>query len=227
MDALVWSLVVPTGLYITRGLGSGVQTALRRPSPETLATDIVDVEGALSAAACALRFYPLSPTADHLRNLVSEAKASLERLVREAEERRSRTNFMRLFRDPDFRDTNRLLRAGVETLKSRVHLYLLVVNIFPEKFPREDNGAFERTVDGDGKEHAARPRYTETNELKYYGVEYARAVAEAQQDVDSEYRERWSNMIAMVPGLDSFIGSPPSQSDSMSQPQLCKTDKND
>ena len=208
----MWSLVVPTGLYITRGVGAGVQTALRRPTPEQLATDVLDVEGALASAACALRFFPVSPTADHLRNLVSVAKVNLEELVAEAEQRRDRSGFLRLFRDPDFRDTNRLLRAGVETLKSRVHLYLLVVNLFPEMFPKEDNGAFSRTVT-EQEEHEP-----PTNELKYYGAEYAGmetaagACSDAGDDAQEENNEaliqRWAEMVATVQGLGSFIGTP-------------------
>ena len=50
MDTLVWSVVVPTGLYFTRGLGVGAQTALRQQTPETLATDVLDVDGALASA---------------------------------------------------------------------------------------------------------------------------------------------------------------------------------
>lgn len=198
---------MPTGLYITRGLGSGVQTALRRPTPENLATDVLDVDGALASAECALRFYPVSPTADHLRNLVSRAKVSLENLLTEAEERRDRAGFLRLFRDPDFAETNRLLRASVETLKSRVHLYLLVVNIFPEKFPREDNHAFEKTVNELGQTvNEKGQEITETNELQYYGVEYARCATEGGED---ENDVKWANMVALVPGLSSFMGSPP------------------
>ena len=204
MDSLVWSVVVPAGLYITRGLGSGVQTALRRPTPETLATDVLDVDGALASAECALRFFPVSPTADHLRNLVSKAKVALEETVEAAEERRDRAGVLRLFRDPDFADTNRLLRASVETLKSRVHLYLLVVNIFPEKFPREDNRAFEKTIDEKGQE---------TNELQYYGVEYAgvdASVARCTTEGGEEENDvKWANMVALVPGLSSFMASPP------------------
>ena len=203
MDALVWSVVVPTGLYITRGLGSGVQTALRQPTAERLATEVLDVDGALASAECALRFYPVSPTADHLRNLVSKAKVNLENTLEEAEERRDRAGFMRLFRDPDFSETNRLLRASVETLKSRVHLYLLVVNIFPEKFPREDNRAFEKAVNKSGQE---------TNELQYYGVEYAGVDASAARCTteggNEEDSVKWANMVALVPGLSSFMASP-------------------
>ena len=209
MDALVWSIVVPTGLYITRGLGSGVQTALRRPTPESLATDVLDVDGALASAECALRFYPVSPTADHLRNLVSRAKVALEEAVEAAEERRDRAGFLRLFRDPDFAETNRLLRASVETLKSRVHLYLLVVNIFPEKFPKEDNRAFEKAVNESGQEIN---ETNETNELQYYGVEYAGVDASAVRCTtdggEEEDSVKWANMVALVPGLSSFMASP-------------------
>ena len=201
MDTLVWSVVVPTGLYFTRGLGVGVQTALRQQTPETLATDVLDVDGALASADCALRFYPVSPTADHLRNLVSLAKVALEGLLKEAEERRDRSGFLRLFRDPDFAETNRMLRASVETLKSRVHLYLLVVNIFPEKFPekfpREDNNAFHRTVNKDGKEK-------ETNKLQYYGV----GASAGYRTAECDNNVTWANMVALVPGLGSFMGPP-------------------
>lgn len=220
MDALVWSVVIPTGLYITRGLGSGVQTALRQPVPENLATDVLDVDGALASADCALRFYPVSPTADHLRNLVSRAKANLENLLVEAEERRDRAGFLRLFRDPDFAETNRLLRASVETLKSRVHLYLLVVNIFPEKFPKEDNRAFEKAVNEQGQEIN---ETNETNELQYYGVEYAgvdassaRCTTEGRNEEDSV---KWANMVALVPGLSSFMGSPAEDPQDSQDPQ--------
>ena len=227
METVVWSFVIPSGLYVTRTLGAVGQTALRQPSPQALALETMDVEGALASADCALRMCsPVSPTADHLRNLVSKARKSLSNMVARAEERRDRAGFMRLFRAPDFTDTNRLIGAEVETLKSRVHLYLLVANIFPEKFPKEDNGAFERSiVQEDGKQEQQEEQEEQEeehlgNQLRYYGPEYSApslSSSSASSDVSQSSEasdvhathNTWSNMVSSLPGLSSFIGTPP------------------
>ena len=132
MAAFAWSLAVPASLYITRSVGSTVsQGLLRNPAPQPL-DSTVDTEGALASADAALRLVPVSPTASHLRSLVESGAARLRELVQSCKDRQQRRSFSRLFRNPCFREENSRLRSESETLKSRVHLFLTVVSMFPE-----------------------------------------------------------------------------------------------
>jgi len=122
---------VPTSLYLTRSLGSTVsQTLLRNPVPEPLDASI-DTDGAIASAEAALRLIPVSPVASHLRSLVELSAQRLEDLVDAAKQRQQRTSFSRIFRAPCFQEENSSLRSETETLKSRVHLFLSVLSIFP------------------------------------------------------------------------------------------------
>lgn len=162
MAALAWSFAVPASLYITRSVGSTVsQGLLRNPAPEPL-DETIDTEGALASAEAALRLVPVSPTANHLRSLVKSGARRLRELVRACKERQQRRSFSRLFRNPCFREENSRLRSESETLKSRVHLFLTVVSLFPEEankrvmtlHPRESSKKEELSVSDivDGEE---------------------------------------------------------------------------
>ena len=131
MAAIAWSVAVPASLYITRSVGTTVsQSLLRNPAPEPL-DDTIDTAGALASADAALRLVPVSPTANHLRELVSTSAHRLRELIESAQSRLRRRTFSRLFRNPCFREENSRLRAEAENLKSRVHLFLAVVSIKP------------------------------------------------------------------------------------------------
>ena len=133
MAALAWSFAVPASLYVTRSVGATVsQGLLRNPAPEPL-DESIDTEGALASADAALRLVPVSPTANHLRSLVKSGARRLRDLVQACEDRQRRRSFSRLFRNPCFREENSRLRSESETLKSRVHLFLTVVSLFPEE----------------------------------------------------------------------------------------------
>lgn len=131
MAAFAWSIAVPASLYVTRSLGTTInQGIMRNPAPEPL-DETIDTAGAIASAAAALRLVPISPTATHLRSLVECSSQRLQDLVKAAKDRRQRTSFSRLFRAPCFREENSRLRSETETLKSRVHLFLTVMSIFP------------------------------------------------------------------------------------------------
>ena len=132
MAAFAWGIAIPTSLYITRSIGSTVsQTVLRNPAPEPL-DESIDVQGALASAEAALRLVPVSPTANHLRSLVESGAQRLRELLAACKDRQRRRTFSRLFRHPCFREENSRLRSECETLKSRVHLFLTVVSLFPD-----------------------------------------------------------------------------------------------
>ena len=134
MAYYVWSAAVPLSLYVTRGVGTTVrETLLRRSAPEPLDTSI-DTAAALTFAAAALSLkMPIrivSPTLAHLRELVQTGKDDLESLLLECQQRQHRRSLSRLFRQPCYREENARLRAAVETLESRVHLYASMLPLF-------------------------------------------------------------------------------------------------
>lgn len=131
MAAFAWSIAVPASLYVTRSLGTTInQGIMRNPAPEPL-DESIDTAGAIASAEAALRLVPISPTATHLRSLVESSSRRLRELLEAAKQRRQRTSLSRLFREPCFKEENSRLRSETDTLKSRVHLFLTVMSIFP------------------------------------------------------------------------------------------------
>lgn len=144
MAAFAWSIAIPTSLYITRSIGSTVsQTVLRNPAPEPL-DESIDVQGALASAEAALRLVPVSPTANHLRSLVKSGAQRLRELLAACKDRQRRRTFSRLFRHPCFQEENSRLRSECETLKSRVHLFLTVVSLFPDYNQQQKSAEAEK-----------------------------------------------------------------------------------
>lgn len=138
MAAFAWSVAVPASLYVTRSLGTTInQSIMRNPAPEPLDTSI-DTAGAIASARAALRLMPVSPTCMHLRSLVESSSVRLQELLNAARERQQRTSFSRIFRAPCFKEENSRLRSEAETLKSRVHLFLTVMSIFPMVMHRDE-----------------------------------------------------------------------------------------
>ena len=129
--AAFWLLSVPAGLWATRTVGASVNNALfaqSAPQPPNLS---LDYEGALASADAALLIRPLSPTADHLRTLVKMSAEKLRELVQTIQNRMNKRSWSRWVRDPDFSVENELLAREIDTLKSRVQLFLNVILIFP------------------------------------------------------------------------------------------------
>lgn len=129
--AAFWLLSVPAGLWATRAVGVSVNNALFAHSPPQPPNLSLDYKGALASADAALLIHPLSPTADHLRTLVKMSAEKLRELVQSIQNRINKRSWSRWVRDPDFSVENELLAREIDTLKSRVQLFLNVILIFP------------------------------------------------------------------------------------------------
>lgn len=127
----LWLVSIPAGLWATRTVGTSLNNAIFSEQPAQPPDTTLDHQGALASAKAALQIHPLSPTANHLRLLIKESAEKLENLVKATEERIRRRSWSRLFRDPDFSKENQNTAREIETLKSRVHLFLNVIMIFP------------------------------------------------------------------------------------------------
>jgi hypothetical protein len=127
----LWLVSIPAGLWATRTVGTSLNNAIFAKQPSQPPDTTLDHEGALASAKAALQIRPLSPTANHLRTLIEQSADKLEKLVKATEERVHRRSWSRMFRDPDFSAENQITAREIETLKSRVQLFLNVVMIFP------------------------------------------------------------------------------------------------
>lgn len=136
--AALWLASIPAGLWATRAVGTSLNNALFAQQPAQPPDTTLDHEGALASANAALMIHPLSPTADHLRTLVDQSAKKLRELVKATEERINRRSWSRLVRNPDFSQENRLISREIETLKSRVQLFLHVIMIFPSSLSKCD-----------------------------------------------------------------------------------------
>lgn len=136
--AALWLASIPAGLWATRAVGTSLNNALFAQQPAQPLDTTLDHEGALASANAALMIHPLSPTANHLRTLVDQSAQKLRELVKATEERVNRRSWSRLVRNPDFSQENRLTSREIETLKSRVQLFLHVVMIFPSSLSKCD-----------------------------------------------------------------------------------------
>jgi hypothetical protein len=131
--AVLWLASIPAGLWATHAMGTSLNSALFAKQTTAQPPDtMLDHEGALASAAAALKIHPISPTANHLRSLIEKSAQQLGELVKATEDRIQRRSWSRLFRDPDFSKENELTAREIEMLKSRVHLFLNVIMIFPE-----------------------------------------------------------------------------------------------
>lgn len=133
MSAL-WLAAIPSGVWATRALGNTINESLFRQNRPEPPNPHLDYQGALASADAALAAcHPVSPTATHLRLLVYESAERLRKLIAETEERIHKHSWSRYFRDPDFSQENRATELEIETLKSRVTLFLSVMLLFPQK----------------------------------------------------------------------------------------------
>ena len=131
MAALAWAAFIPASLYVTRAVGNSVtQTVLRRRPAES-PDYTIDTDAVLSTADIAMNMKSFSPTAEHLQNLIGESAKRLRELIAATQSRVERYSWSRVFRDPDFSEENIATLKEVETLKSRIHLYFSVINLFP------------------------------------------------------------------------------------------------
>ena len=144
--AVFWLAAIPSGVWATSTIGNTINGSLfsrNRAEPPNL---LLDHEGALACAEAALRIHPVSPTALRLRELVRQSAERLVKLVEDTQSRIQKNSWSRLFRDPDFSLENRVTTTEIQTLKSRVSLFLSVVQIFPLKV---GDFSFEKSLPGD------------------------------------------------------------------------------
>jgi len=148
--AALWLAAIPSGLWATRAIGNTINEAVFRRNRAEPPNLRLDHEGALASARAVLKIHPVSPTASHLRELVKQSAEKLAKLVEETEARINKNSWSRVFRDPDFSRENQVTMAEVETLKSRVSLFLDVMQMFP----RQSNKtvvSFEKSLPEDHK----------------------------------------------------------------------------
>ena len=134
--AVFWLASIPAGLWATSAMGTSLNNALFAQQPAQPYDATLDHEGALASADAALMIHPISPTANHLRTLIKQSAETLAELVKATEERMNRWSWSRLVRNPDFSQENRLTSREIETLKSRVQLFLHVVMLFPSSLTK-------------------------------------------------------------------------------------------
>lgn len=155
--AAFWLAAIPSGIWATKTLGNTINEALFRQSRAEPPNLLLDHEGALACAEAALNFHPISPTASHLRELVRQSAEKLTKLVEDTEARIKKHSWSRIFRDPDFSRENEVTMAEIQTLKSRVSLFLNVVQMFPHETPfekslSEDHESIDSEEEGDYEE---------------------------------------------------------------------------
>lgn len=144
--AALWLAAIPSGIWATKALGNTLHDSLfsgARAEPPNL---LLDHEAALASAEAALKLHPVSPTASHLRRLVKESMDRLQTLVEQTEARIHKHSWSRMFRNPDFSKENSLTRAEIDTLKSRVTLFLSVTQLFPAQLPTA-SPVFHKSLD--------------------------------------------------------------------------------
>ncbi len=168
MAALAWAAFVPASLYVTRAIGNSVtQTVLRR-RPAEAPDYTIDTDAVLSTADIAMNMKSFSPTAEHLQKLIGESAKRLRELIAATQSRVERHSWSRIFRDPDFSEENIATLKEVETLKSRIHLYFSVINLFPgvkqDFFSKTITKQDEYTSDSDEEESAESAECKKCNE---------------------------------------------------------------
>ena len=148
--AALWLAAIPSGIWATKTLGNTLHNSLFAGTSAEPPNLLLDYEGALASAEAALKFHPVSPTALHLRRLVKESMDRLNNLVLETKARIDKHSWSRIFRNPDFSRENALTTAEIDRLKSRVSLFLSVVQLFPTNVPVVEDITFARKL---GKDH--------------------------------------------------------------------------
>lgn len=143
--AAFWMLSIPAGLWATRALSSSVESAFLSQGQAEPPNLSLDFEGALASAEASLLIRPLSPTANHLRTLVSKSAEKLRNIVDNMNKRIHKRSWSRLLRNPDFSKENEILAREIDTLKSRVQLFLNVVMIFPSGLNADTNDNADTT----------------------------------------------------------------------------------
>lgn len=144
--AAFWLAAIPSGIWATKALGNTINETVFRQNRAEPPNLLLDHEGALACAEAALNIHPVSPTAIHLRNLVKQSAERLVKLVETTRLRVEKHSWSRIFRDPDFSHENKVTQAEIHTLKSRVSLFLSVMQVFPQQIRFN---SFEKTLPSD------------------------------------------------------------------------------
>lgn len=144
--AAFWLAAIPSSIWATKTLGNTINETIFRQSRAEPPNLLLDHEGALACAEAALNFHPVSPTASHLRELVRQSAEKLTKLVKDTKARIKKHSWSRIFRDPDFSRENEVTMAEIQTLKSRVSLFMNIMQMFPRQL---DEAPFEKSLPGD------------------------------------------------------------------------------
>lgn len=146
--AAFWLAAIPSGIWATQAIGNTINETVFRQKRAEPPNVLLDHEGALACAKAALNIHPISPTALHLRELVKQSANRLVKLVETTKLRVEKHSWSRIFRDPDFSYENKVTQAEIHTLKSRVSLFLSVMQVFPQKIQYD---SFEKSLPADHK----------------------------------------------------------------------------
>ena len=208
--AAFWLAAIPSGVWATRTIGNTINESLfsrSRVEPPNLH---LDHEGALAGAEAALHIYTVSPTASHLRELVRQSAERLVKLVEETEARISKHSWSRIFRDPDFSRENQATATEIDMLKSRVSLFLNVVQMFPLEL---NAVSFEKTlpenhdsIDSDAEEEEAAGGFSSTTSSDSSKQSATDSLNSSTEDIQPLETSFWQTMLAKAGSIDLSPG---------------------
>lgn len=170
--AAFWLASIPAAVWGTRALGNTINDSIFSRNHSEPPNLLLDHEGALACAEAALQIHPVSPTASHLRELVRQSAERLVNLVEDTQRRIQKHSWSRIFRNPDFSRENRVTTTEIETLKSRVSLFLNVVQMFPlkvvpfEKSLPEDHASIDSDEEEDGSQNSVTASSGDSEDLE-------------------------------------------------------------
>ena len=169
--AAFWLASIPAAVWGTRALGNTINDSIFSRNHSEPPNLLLDHEGALACAEAALQIHPVSPTALHLRELVRQSAERLVNLVEDTQRRIQKHSWSRIFRNPDFSRENRVTTTEIETLKSRVSLFLNVVQMFPLKVPfekslPEDHASIDSDEEEDGSQNSVTASSGDSEDLE-------------------------------------------------------------
>lgn len=202
--AAFWLAAIPSGIWATKALGNSINGALFSPNRAEGPNLLLDHQGALACARAVLKIQPVSPTASHLRELVRQSAEKLAKLVEETEARIKKYSWSRMFRDPDFSCENRMTRAEIDTLKSRVSLFLTVVQIFPLQW-KQTSVPFQKSLPEDhesidSEEESDSEEDTSNSDFAKSGTDSLGSFSE--EDLQPIEVSFWQSLLAKAGSID-------------------------
>lgn len=210
--AAFWLAAIPSGIWATKALGNTINETVFRQNRAEPPNLLLDHEGALACAEAALNIHPVSPTAVHLRNLVKQSAERLVKLVETTKLRVEKHSWSRIFRDPDFSHENKVTQAEIHTLKSRVSLFLSVMQVFPQQIRLN---SFDKTLPVDHEsidsDEDSNEDSNEDSELSSSGGSSLLSSASSSLDNSTENLQPlemsfWQNLLAKAGSGTSLRG---------------------